>query len=1163
MAKRNEFVHLHVHSEYSLLDGLSKIKPLVARAKELGMKSLALTDHGAMYGTIKFYNACRAAGIKPIVGVEAYMTSGSRLDRTRGKGDYSHLVLLAKNFQGYQNLLKLVSAAYLEGFYYKPRIDWEVLGKYHQGLIASSACLKGLIPSLLLQGKENEARQTVKRFLDLFGEDFYLEIQSHPGIKDQAIANKKIITLSRELGVPLLATNDAHYIYPEDAEGQDALLAIQTQSKLTDKNRLSLMHSPDLYLKTPEEMWHALGEYPDALKNTLRVAEKCNVEIPLGQKIYPRFPLPAGETAISHLRNLVWERLPQRYPRADKKVKERAEYELSVIIDKGYAEYFLIVQDLVNWAKKHGIRVGPGRGSAAGSIVSYILRITSIDPLRHNLPFERFLNPERKSTPDIDLDFPDARREEVIDYVRKKYGESHVAQIITFGTIEARMAVRDVARVLGYPYSVGDRIAKMIPFIPGHKVSLTNALKESPELKRAYEEEETTRKVIDLAKKIEGTVRHASVHAAGVVISDKPLVNYTPLQRDTREGKITTQYDMYSLDLNVDDNAVGLLKMDFLGLRNLTIIEETINFIKQTKEKGIDLSEIPLDDAKVYQMITRGDTTGVFQLESQGMRKLARKLQPQRFSDLSAMVALFRPGPMQFIDDFIAGKKDPHKIHYPHPDLKPVLEETYGIAVYQEQCMEIPHVMASYTLGEADLLRRAIGKKKIELMRQEKKRFLERAVKNGYSQKVAENVFSLIERFASYGFNKAHSVSYAMIAYQTAWLKANYPVEFMAALLTAEAGAGQGHEEKVARAIQECRRMGIRVLPPDINKSKVGFTLEKDTNSAGGLAIRFGLSAIKNVGEAAIEEMTAARDKKGDFQSLEDFYYRVDTQKVNKKVLESLIKVGAFNQFGPRKALLAVVDRLRLAVEKLKHDRQQGQTSLFGFGGGSEEVHLPKVTLDLGQQFSAEEKLEFEKELLGFYLTSHPLKDKLDRYRYLATHKIDNVLEEERPLQTRLVGVLENVRVVTTRKTGRAMAFGSLRDETGVIDVVIFPDLLDRRGQVVNVGMVVVVEGRSERRDNKVNILVDEINTPESFQTQEDNQHGNGDGNQLILRIPPHFSSHSLMALNEILRQHPGSQKVVLIFPNGKVLLPNQGLDLNPEVRQQLTQLLGNEGMEE
>ncbi len=1162
MAKKNKFVHLHVHSEYSLLDGLSKIKPLVARAKELGMESLALTDHGAMYGAVKFYNACRAAGIKPIIGVEAYMTTGSRFDKSGGKGEYYHLLLLAKDFQGYQNLLKLVSAAYLEGFYYKPRIDWEILEKYHQGLIASSACLKGLVPSLLLQGKEDEARRTVKRFLDLFGEDFYLEIQSHPGIKDQDPANKKIIALSREMGVPLLATNDAHYIYPEDAAGQDALLAIQTQSKLTDKNRLSLMHSPDLYLKTPEEMWQAFGEYPDALENTLRVAEKCNLEIPLGQKIYPRFPLPPGETAASYLRKLVRERMPQRYPHPDKKVKERAEYELSIIIDKGYAEYFLIVQDLVNWAKKQGIRVGPGRGSAAGSIVSYILRITSIDPLRHNLPFERFLNPERKSTPDIDLDFPDTRRDEVIDYVRRKYGEDHVAQIITFGTIEARMAVRDVARVLGYPYSVGDRIAKMIPFIPGHKTSLDDALKESPELKRAYEEEETTRKIIDLAKKIEGTVRHASVHAAGVVISDKPLVHYTPLQRDTREGKITTQYDMYSLDLNVDDNAVGLLKMDFLGLRNLTIIEETINFIKQTKKKDIDLSEIPLDDAKVYQMITRGDTTGVFQLESQGMRKLAQKLQPHRFSDLSAMVALFRPGPMQFIDDFIAGKKDPHKIHYPHPDLKPVLEETYGIAVYQEQCMEIPHVMASYTLGEADLLRRAIGKKKIELMRQEKKRFLERAVKNGYPRQIAENVFALIERFASYGFNKAHSVSYAMIAYQTAWLKANYPVEFMAALLTAEAGAGQGHEEKVARAIQECRRMGIKVLPPDINKSDVGFTLEKDQESAGGLAIRFGLSAIKNVGEAAIEEITRARQKKGAFRSLEDFYYRVDTQKVNKKVLESLIKVGAFDQFGSRKALLAVVDQLRTAVEKLKRDRQQGQASLFGFDK-SEEEHLPQITLDPTLQFSNEERLEFEKELLGFYLTSHPLQNKLGRYQHLATHKIEAVLEEEKQLRVRLLGILENVRMVTTRKTGRAMAFASLRDETGIVDVVIFPDLLDRRGQVVNAGMVVAVEGRSERRENKVSILAEEINTPEEFQIQGSNHNGSQNGNQITLRIPPHFSSHNLMALNEILRQHPGPQKLVLIFPNGKVLLPKQGLDLNPEVRQQLIQLLGNEGVEE
>ncbi len=1113
------------------------------------MPSLAITDHGGMYGVIKFYNAARQMGIKPIIGVETYVTAGSRFEKSRrGGGDYSHLLLLAKDFQGYQNLLRLVSAAYLEGFYYKPRIDWELLEKYHQGLIASSACLKGEIPSLLLKGEEKKARQVAKKMVDLFADDFYLEIQSHPGIRDQARANKKIVALSRELGIPLLATNDVHYIYPEDAAGQDALLAIQTQSKLSDKNRLSLMHSPDLYLKSGEEMWRELGDYPDALKNTLLVAEKCNLEIPLGQKIYPRFLLPKGETAASYLRKLVYQRLSRRYPQVTKAIKERIEYELKVIIDKGYAEYFLIVQDLVNWAKQQGIRVGPGRGSAAGSIVSYILRITSIDPLAHHLPFERFLNPERQSTPDIDLDFPDSRREEVIDYVRRRYGEEHVAQIITFGTIEARMAVRDVARILDYPYAVGDRIAKMIPVIPGHKVSLETALKESPELKQAYESEEVTRKIIDLAKKIEGTVRHASIHAAGVVISDKPLVNYTPLQRDNREGKIMTQYDMYSLDLNVADNAVGLLKMDFLGLRNLTIIEEATNFIAQTKKEKIDFSEIPLDDAKVYQLITAGKTTGVFQLESQGMRKLAKKLQPKRFSDLAAMVALFRPGPMQFIDDFIAGKKDPKKIHYPHPDLKPILEETYGIAVYQEQCMLIPHVMASYTLGEADLLRRAIGKKKIELMRQEKTRFLSRAVKNGYSRQVAESVFGLIERFASYGFNKAHSVSYAMIAYQTAWLKANYPVEFMAALLSAEAQAGQGHEEKLARALQDCRQMGIKVLPPDINRSEVGFSLEDDKESSYGLAIRFGLSAIKNVGEAAIEEIKKAREKEGEFRSLEDFYYRVDNQKVNKKVLESLIKVGAFDRFGPRKALLAVVDQLRSAIDRLRKDQSHGQNSLFDFanqGEGEAKEHLPHFSLG-EEEFSHEEKLNFEKELLGFYLTSNPLEEKLASLRPLASHLIKDLADEEEVLRVRLVGVLQSIRPVTTRRDNRTMAFASLRDGSGLVDLVFFPDVFDKFLPQLTTDKVVLVEGKTNRREGKLSVIVDNLESGENI--------------GLTIQVPAHFTRTQLVALNEFLRQHPGEKKVILVFANGKVVVPQLGINLDEVAKKELQQLLAGNG---
>ena len=1148
---KSKFVHLHGHTEYSLLDGLSKIKPLVNRAKELGMEALAITDHGAMYGTIKFYNACREAGIKPIIGCEVYMAHRSRFDKQpKVDTDQYHLVLLAKNLEGYRNLMKIVTKAYLEGFYYKPRADLELVREHHQGLIALSACIEGEVASLILQDDYQGAKKVAQKFLDIFGDDFYLEIQAHPKIKKQDRANQGIIQLSRELGIPLVATNDFHYINAEDAEAQDVLLAIQTQKKVTDEGRLSMLDSPDFYLRPPEEMIKLFTHYPDAIRNTLEIAEKCNLEIPLGQKIYPNYPLPANETAASYLRKLTYERLLQRYPKPSKEVKERVEYELKIIIDMGYAEYFLIVQDLVNWAKKQGIRVGPGRGSAAGSIVSYILRITSIDPLAHHLPFERFLNPERKSTPDIDLDFSDLRRDEVIEYVREKYGEEHVAQIITFGTMEARLAVRDVARALGHPYAVGDRIAKLIPWSPGKKIKIDEAIEAVPELKRAYETEPETRRILDLAKKLTGVARHASTHAAGVVIADKPLVEYTPLQRESKGERITTQYDMYSLDLNVADNAVGLLKMDFLGLRNLTILEKACEFVKATKGRKVDISEIPLDDEKVYQMISRGETTGVFQLESQGMRRLARKLKPSRFSDLAAMVALFRPGPMEWIDEFIFGKENPDKVHYPHPDLKPVLEETYGIAVYQEQVMQIANVMADYTLGEADILRRAIGKKKVELMKKEKVRFFDRAQKKGYDQKTIENVWAMMERFAGYGFNKAHSVSYAMIAYQTAWMKANYPVEFMAALLTAEAGAGsQAKETKIPLAIDECRHMGIMVLPPDINLSEEGFTIEKNDQSLGGLAIRFGFSAIKHVGEAAIEEIIHTRREGGEFASLTDFCLRVNGQKVNKKVVESLIKAGAMDRFGKRSAMLASLDRIKEQAEKRQKEAQNGQVGLFA-QQEEEKIKPNRDNLVEVEEFSREELLRLEKEMLGLYLTEHPLKQRLNQLREVITHKLYQVAEMDRG-RARVGGVISRLRIITTKNGGREMAFVGLEDETGQIELVVFPNQFESNKDRLRLEQLLLVEVKIERREDKISIIAEKILDPNNPQANNQSL-----GQQFVVEIPAGINGQKLIQLNQLLKQHPGQDWGIIRFPNGREVKLSFGVKWSQELELEIEKIL-------
>ncbi len=1063
----SDFVHLHCHTEFSLLDGLAKIPDLLSRAKELGMDSLAITDHGSMYGAIKFFLKAREYGIKPIIGIEAYQAKRSRFDKQQGiDSDSYHLVLLAENNTGYQNLMKLTTLANLEGFYYKPRIDISVLKEYSEGLICLSGCLNGEISQLLLNHQEIQAETRAREFLEIFGEEhYYLEIQNHPKVEQQAKVNEKIITLSRKLGIPLVATNDIHYINAEDAEAQEILLCVQTQHTIVESKRpLSMISSPDFYMRSPQEMKGLFIQYPEAIENTVKIAARCNVEIELGRWILPSFEVPNGETGESFVRKLAKERLPTRFPKVTSIITDRLNYELDIICKKGYATYFLIVADFVNWAKDKGIAVGPGRGSAAGSLVAYSLGITDLDPLEHKLPFERFLNPDRPSPPDIDLDFADDRRDEVIAYVTEKYGQDKVAQIITFGTMEARQAIRDVGRALGMPYSQPDRISKLIPAgAQGFSMTIDKALQTTPELNYAYQNEPETKRLLDLARKLEGVARHASVHAAGVVISDKPLTNYTPLQKETRGEKIITQYDMYCLDLNAaDGKAVGLLKMDLLGLRNLTILENSIKFVKETQGIEVDLLKIPLDEKKVYELITSGETTGIFQLESGGMRRLARDLKPNKFSDISAMVALFRPGPMDWIPTFIEAKANPKKIKYPHPALKPILSETYGIAVYQEQCMQIANTMAGYSMVEADKLRMAIGKKKREVMKKEKVKFISGCVNQGYTKRIAENIFSLIEKFVGYGFNKAHSASYGMIAYQTAYMKAKFPVEFMTAVLTAESRSTSGpiRNEKITRAVLECRRMKIGLLPPDINKSDVEFTIDKNE-------IRFGLSAIKNIGSAAIESILQAR-KDGFFKTFTEFISRVDLSKVNRKTLESLIKAGAVDQFGKRAALLTAYSQIVDRVNSTKNSKIDGQESLFSM---EEKLDLrddiPKV-----EELSKEELLAFERDLLGFFLTEHPLTSKIQILEKKVTHRINALTVSVIPVV--IGGLITQVRKIITKKSGSEMAFVKIDDFTGSIELVIFPTVYERTKYLWINDNIILVKGRVSEREERLSVVVDD-----------------------------------------------------------------------------------------
>jgi DNA polymerase-3 subunit alpha len=1050
---------------------MARISDVVKKAAELGMPAVAITDHGALYGAFKFFVQAQAAGVKPIIGVEAYKARRTRFDKDAPEDrEHTHLVILAKNLTGYKNLMRMVTDSNLEGFHYKPRVDFELLEKYHEGLIVLSGCMRGEIPSLLLKGQHTEAEKILKEYLRIFKEDFYIEIQRHPDMPELEQLNSELLKLSRKHGVPIVATNDVHYMTKEDAYAQEIMLCIQTQHTMHEQRRpLSMIDVPDFYFKTEAEMRAAFADLPEAIENTVKIADMCNVEIPHGKMILPRYPIPTDQTPEDYLKTLVYNNKQRVKGFSDDVVMKRIDYELDIINQKGYANYFLFTADFVTWAKDNGIAVGPGRGSAAGSIVSYCLRITDVNPLEYDLPFERFLNPGRPSPPDIDIDFADRRRDEVLQYVRKKYGEDRVAQIITFGTMESRMAVRDVARALGMSYSQADRIAKMIPPPKqGFHLKLKQAIEETDILKAAYQNEPETKQVLDIAQKVESLPRHSSVHAAGVIISDEPLTEYVPLQRDTKEGRITTQYDMYSLDLNAvsENKAVGLLKMDFLGLRNLTTLEDALNFVKQTHGTTIDIHEVPLDDKATFDLIGRGETIGVFQLESGGMRRLAKDLQPSKITDITAMVALFRPGPMDLIPSFIEGKNNPSKVRYPHKDLKPVLEETYGILVYQEQVMNIAVALAGFTMVDADLLRMAVGKKKKSLMEKSKKAFIEGCEKNGYTKTLAEKIFGFIEKFASYGFNKSHAAAYALIAYWTAYMKANYPVEYMSALLTAELQgvAGPMREQKMAQALEECKRMEIKVLPPNINKSKHSFSIEDGS-------IRFGLSALKNVGDSAIESIVEARDAGGDYIGLRDFLTRVDLRRVNKRTVESLVKSGGFDEFGTRSTFLSVYPQLVKEIADAKTEQEKGQFGLF-----LDEVQQAKKQEDNFKQlteYSDDEIMTQEKEVIGFLINRNPLLKFHDVIEKKATKKIGDIDSSDVEKTVILVGVLSSKKIIKTKKDNSEMAFLTVFDETGSIEVVVFPKLYKQVSTKININQVIIFKGKVNERDDQLTVIMD------------------------------------------------------------------------------------------
>ena len=1052
------FTHLHVHSEFSLLDGMAKIDALLQRAQQHGMDALALTDHGVMYAAVDFYLAAKAAGVKPIVGCEVYVAPNSRLDK-RGKADSNpyHLTLLAKDFTGYRNLMQLTTKAHLEGYYYKPRVDAELLGQYGEGIIALSGCASGETAQLLREGDTEGARRTLRRLRDFFGsDDVYVELQEHH-IPELAGLNRRLVELARQEGLPLVATCDTHYVNADDGPSHEILLCIQTNTNLDDPKRLRV--SGDGYhLLSPQEMEALFGELPEALRNTEVVAERCNLDLPTGRTLLPPFPVPEGYTPELYLEKLCREGLKRRYERITPEITQRLNYELSVIEQTGFAQYILIVWDFTDFARRAGILFGP-RGSAAGSLVCYALGISDVEPLSNKLVFERFLNIERKEMPDIDVDFADDRRDEMVRYVTEKYGREHVAQIVTFGTLGARAAIRDVGRVLGLPLSTVDSVAKMVPALPVG-MTIDKAMEENPEFKRVYEADDVVRNLVDKAKRLEGVARHSSVHAAGVVISPDPIYEHVPLQRAAKSDDWVTQYTMTTVA------KIGLLKMDFLGLANLTIIGRTLDLIRQTRGISLDMSTIPRDDAKTFEALGRGDTMGVFQLEGTMMRRYVKELKPTSIGDLAAMVALYRPGPMAHIPKFIASKHGREPVEYPHPLLEPILQDTYGVITFQEQVLQIVRAIAGFSLGQADIFRKVMSKKKREEMAKQRENFLAGARTKGIDEETATRIFDLIEPFAGYAFNRAHASCYAWVAYETAYLKANYPVEYMVAILSAYSG----DTERVAVAVAEARRLGIEVLPPDINKSEAGFTIEGNHQ---GQAIRFGLAAIKNVSSTAIESIVAARREGGPFRNVDDLCHRIDLRTLNKRVLESLVKAGALDCLGQRGPLLAILDKIIAFGQQAQKASAAGQSSLFDFLPAEPEavsISLPDVP-DLPNK----EKLSLEKELLGLYVSSHPMQQAAEALEDTVTCYSDQLGEELAGQKVTMAGMVVSLRQLFTKKRD-TMLVAQMEDLHGAFEVVVFPRTYERSRDLWQEDAVLVLKGKVDARgEDRIQLVAEEV----------------------------------------------------------------------------------------
>jgi DNA polymerase-3 subunit alpha len=1130
------FVHLHTHSQYSLLDGACQLDAAIELAKKCRMPALAITDHGNLFGAAEFYKKAVKAGIKPIIGMEAYVAGGSRFDK-KPSGSYPdggfHLVILAKNQIGYKNLIKLSTAGFLEGFYHRPRIDRELLKSYSEGLIGLSACMKGEINWQLLHNDPEKAVSAARELNDIFGTgNFFLEIQNH-GLEREQYLIPMIYTIHRETDIPLVATNDCHYLRQSDWEAHDALLCIQTGKFVTDRDRMKY-ETDQIYFKSPEEMTALFGDFPEAIENTIRIAEACNVEIEMGKPHLPHFPIPAPFVdANSFLRHLAEEGMKERYKKITDELKKRLDYELDIIKQMGYAGYFLIVKDFIDYARSQNIPVGPGRGSAAGSLVSYCLKITNIDPIKYSLLFERFLNPERISMPDIDIDFSDRGRDKIIEYVVQKYGKENVCQIITFGTMAARGVVRDVGRVLGMPYSEVDKIAKMIPFAVD--MTLEKALNQTPELKSLYEKDLRIKKLIDLSSTLEGLARHASTHAAGVVIAPKALTEYVPLFKGTGD-EITTQFDMKMVE------EIGLLKMDFLGLRTLTVIQDCLEMIKQNHGKEIDIDNIDLNDKKVYKLFARGDTAGIFQFESAGMRDYLRRLKPETFTDLTVMNALYRPGPLDsgMIDIYIDRKSGKSAVRYEHPKLEKILKETYGVIVFQEQALQIANSLAGYSMGKADILRKAMGKKQAELMAEQKKEFLDGCEKHNIDAKIAESVFDQIETFARYGFNKAHATGYAYLAYQCAWLKVHFPHEFMASNMTSEMDS----PERVYFLMEECRRLGIPVLPPDINQSSRGFSVTDNQ-------IRFGLLAVKNVGEATVEAIIETRKNGSPFVSMADLVSRVHHRNLNRRVMEALISSGALDSLpGNRAQKMEAIEAMLDFGQKVSQSMNTNDL----FASGKMEIKRVEPPFPNIPDWSISKKLSIEKETLGFYISGHPL----DRYRAelaaFGSADTQSLLQVKDGREVRLGGIISAVKTMNDKR-GNRMAFATVEDFVGKVELIIFSDCYEKSRTYIAEDNIIMVTGRvSTREEEAPKIIAGDIFPLESLSERYNCQ--------LVIKLDEEISDRKLSAIQGILEKSDGKTPVIFAARrNGEeYYIRSRRLSIKPETKLllKLKEMLGD-----